>query len=80
MGMDQLDSDKRYATLLKKFKPGGISNFRQAYAYGIGLMLDFNKEYIMTHDVNKVNFKEPEYLHIVIGSESDNSEKPCTQN
>ena len=33
----------------------------------------------MTHDVNKLSFREPEYLHIVIGSESDNSDPPTTE-
>ena len=34
----------------------------------------------MTHDVNKLSYREPEYLHIVIGSESDNTENPTTEN
>ena len=52
MGLDQFDSDRRYKNVLNQIKPNGKSNFREAYAFGIGMMLDFNKEYLMINDLN----------------------------
>lgn len=57
--------------MLKSVKPSGPSHFREAYAYGMGMMLDYNSQYIHFSDVLAKNFYKPEYLHLVIGSEEE---------
>lgn len=46
--------------------PYGLSNFLEAYAHGISLLIDHNERY------NSTDFKiPPQYLHLVIASEED---------
>jgi hypothetical protein len=46
--------------------PFGSSTFREAYAHGINLILDYNEHY------NNTDFtRPPQYLHMVIVSEED---------
>ena len=43
-------------------------------------MLDFNKKYLMIMIQTILHSKKPEYLHIGIASEEDNSEDSCSYN
>ena len=42
LGFDFVDQDREYFSFLNSIKPEGSSNFREMYATGIGLLLDFN--------------------------------------
>lgn len=43
MGFDYIDDTRLYADFLRWIEPSGKSHFREAYAYGIGMMLQYNK-------------------------------------
>ena len=46
MGFDYLDDTRIYADFLKSVEPSGLSQFREAYAYGMGMILEYNKQFI----------------------------------
>ena len=71
MGFDFIDQDRNFEKVFEQVKPGGESQFRLAYAYGIGQMLEFNREYINNSTISQGDFVKPEYLHLVIGQEPD---------
>ena len=72
MGFDYIDKHRNYVDTLRKVtQPKGPSNFRQAYAYGVGMMLNYAVQYIEEADLFDENFKKPEFLHIVLCGEED---------
>ena len=77
LGFDYLDQNKKYSEFLKEIEPAGKSNFKLAYAYGLGMLLDLNNEYIDNADTND---KKPEYLHLVLSSDSDTLPESVSQN
>ena len=48
MGFDFIDDTRLYEGFLRHVEPSGESLFKEAYAYGIGMMLQFNQEFIQT--------------------------------
>ena len=48
MGFDFIDDTRLYEGFLRHVEPSGDSLFKEAYAYGIGMMLQFNQEFIQT--------------------------------
>jgi hypothetical protein len=61
--------DGDFPHLLNSIIPEGDCQFLDAYAYGIGMLLTFNKEYAESDSSLK-----PEFMHLVISSESGESE------
>ena len=68
MGFDIIDGSRNYDELLRKVEPGGNNNFNQAYAFGLGMIMDFNYQYVHNFPDYEIDedFKMPEYLHFVI--------------
>jgi hypothetical protein len=79
MGFDYIDSARSYAQVLDSVTCRGSSQFRSAYAYGIGLLLNFSEEYIYSHDALDDDFKVPHYLHVVLASSADLEEQGITK-
>ena len=77
MGFDKIDSRQDITTFLKSISiPSGPSKIKEAYAYGMGLILDFNNTYCENiQDVHHDQFMNPEYLHLVIASDINESDK-----
>ena len=82
MGFDAIDQIEK--TLKNdNFIPHGKSSFGEAYATGIGMITQLNNEYLQQFDVKKKRsqqnksqaIKQPEYLHIVIASDTANDKK-----
>ena len=46
LGFDFVDQDREYFILLNSVCPSGPSNFREMYATGIGILLNFNQNYL----------------------------------
>lgn len=79
MGFDYIDSARSYAQVLDSVSCSGRSQFRSAYAYGIGMLLNFSEEYIYSHDTLDEDFKVPHYLHVVLASSADLEEQGITK-
>lgn len=71
LGFDYLDDSRLYADFLRSITPSGQSKFREAYAYGLGMILQYNKQFIFSQlkDQSIGDLRKPEYLHLVIASE-----------
>ena len=79
IGFDVLDEDSSHGKVLDAVTPFGPSKVREAYACGIGLTLNINKEFedynsklLEDHEMSvskQSKLKIPHYLHIVIASE-----------
>ena len=50
----------------------GFSSFNEAYATGIAMILQMNATYLSEL---KLDSRPPQYLHIVIGSEAEKTDK-----
>ena len=71
IGFDQLTEARAYKTLLDEVHPDGASQFTNAYAYGIGHILNFNEKFVKNAKGNANDLQIPQYLHIVIGTEHE---------
>ena len=49
--------------------PSGKSWFRNTYATGMALILDYNQKYIDEIEFDNGNYRLPQYLHVVLSSE-----------
>jgi hypothetical protein len=58
---------------LETSTPKGKSSFREAYVWGIGMLLNLNSNYMARAANSNEKVLEPQYLHIVIASEDDDS-------
>ena len=74
MGYDTIDS-KEFKPLLDSVNPYGKPCFNQAYACGMGQILNLLKEY-KDEGVAKRNV---EFLHLIIASEYDVDDKSITE-
>ena len=50
LGYDFIDVSRSWYDCLKNVKPSGPSHFREAYAYGVGMMLEYNRAYLKSND------------------------------
>ena len=63
------DDQKNYEGILQTVNSKGSPSFRQAYAYGLGMILNLNQDYLEIMNPFDEDFKKPEYLHLVVSSE-----------
>jgi len=68
IGFDYIDKHQSFKYSLIQCNPEGQCLFRQAYAYGIGMLMDFNKTYLTE---NAQSAKKPEYIHLVVSAEQE---------
>lgn len=54
---------------MQTIKPEGKSCFREAYNYGLGMLLNFHFNYMARAMGGKDVVQIPQYLHIVLASE-----------
>ena len=57
---------------MKNTNAEGFSSFNEAYATGIAMILQMNTAYLSEF---KMDSRHPQYLHIVIGSEAEETDK-----
>lgn len=87
IGFDKIDKHRDYANLMDQVQPSGESSIKEAYAFGIGMILNFNRYYLYNHSLKALEFNQssetrdylenikcPKYLHFVIGSEEEQPE------
>ena len=70
LGFDFVDQSNSFSAVLTNVNAAGAPVFKQAYAYGLGMILNFNQEYIARSDLESLEFRKPEYLHLVFATES----------
>jgi hypothetical protein len=49
LGFDKIDKHRDYVQIMDKVNPSGESSVKEAYAYGIGAILNFNRDYMFNH-------------------------------
>ena len=59
MGFDYIDTTRSYSHVMDSVICQGESEFRNAYAYGMGMILHFTEEYISQNEVDTDDFKPP---------------------
>ena len=90
MGFDKVDKHRDYVQIFENVNPSGESSIKEAYAYGIGTMLNFNRNYIYNCSLqasqysepleiqNQIeNIKTPKYLHFVIAADDEQQDLTC---
>ena len=75
MGFDYIDDSRSYSDFLRGIEPKGPSSFKLAYAYGLGMILDFNSEYTSEPGIEIDSFKKPQYLHLVLSTDTETLEQ-----
>jgi hypothetical protein len=49
MGFDKIDKHRDYVQIFENIDTSGESSIKEAYAYGIGQLLNFNRNYIYNY-------------------------------